>query len=158
MKTQANERTFQGILLNTIAEIITENKELNFSQITQEENIGVGKQSRFADGLLYSALDISKKTLIEVVGFNKNINDTEILENAMYKASASGIEYLILISTFEIHLYKTFIKFLNIYERILEKNIIIDKNNILDIFSNNYKTILKSKLKTFFENNYKTLS
>ncbi len=41
MKTQANQRTFQGILFNTISEIISENKELNFSQITQEQNIGL---------------------------------------------------------------------------------------------------------------------
>jgi len=51
MKKQANERTFQGIFIQVIDEIISENKDLNFSQITQEENIGIGKTQRFADGL-----------------------------------------------------------------------------------------------------------
>ena len=57
-----NERTFQGILWNKINELLKEEEEeISFSHIHQEPNVGVEGEARFADGLLYSEKDVTKK-------------------------------------------------------------------------------------------------
>lgn len=38
---KANERVFQGKLLSIINKFCSENREIGFSQITQEENVGI---------------------------------------------------------------------------------------------------------------------
>ena len=69
----SNERTFQGILLNQINTIINSNDKISFSRILQEQNIGVGN-ARFADGLLNSSVDSTKKVLFELKDSNWDAN------------------------------------------------------------------------------------
>jgi len=149
MKTQANERTFQGILLNTIAEIITENKELNFSQVTQEENIGVGKQSRFADGLLYSSVDKKNITLFELKNNKWDATDDELVEAAQIKAQNVGFDFFVTGNPRQLAIYKTFEKGKNIQERRIEIFTISNIRNDAEVLTQSYKSHITNRLKIF---------
>lgn len=58
-KKSATERTFQGILISLINQILSANTNIGFLKITQEENVGVDN-NRFSDGILYSLKDSTK--------------------------------------------------------------------------------------------------
>ena len=93
-KKSANERTFQGELYRIIAKILEKNTAIKFKGITQEENIGVGN-ARFADGLLYSAIDTSKKILFELKNTAWDATDENLVMDASQKAYNQGYEYFV---------------------------------------------------------------
>lgn len=151
MKSQANERTFQGILLSTISEIISENKELNFSQITQEQNIGVGKQSRFADGLLYSSLNDKNITLFELKNSKWDATDEELVEAAQRKATDNGFDFFITGNPRQLVIYKTFETGKTIQERRIEIFNISTIRHDNEVLMQTYKTHIKNRLKVFLQ-------
>jgi len=151
MKKQANERTFQGILFKVISEIITENQELNFAQITQEENIGVGKIQRFADGLLYSALDNSKKILFELKNSKWEATEDELVEAALLKANNAGFEFFVTGTPRQLAIYKTFEQGKTLQECRIEIFSISKIRKDDEVKSERYKTIIKSALRNFLK-------
>lgn len=53
---KANERTFQGVLLNAFQSIINDTADIKFISAFQEQNVGVG-ESRFSDIIITSSID-----------------------------------------------------------------------------------------------------
>jgi len=151
MKKQANERTFQGILLNVISEIIVENKELNFAQVTQEENIGLGKTQRFADGLLYSALDTNKKVLFELKNSRWEATDDELVDAALFKAVNAGYDFFVTGTPRQLAIYKTFEQGKTTQERRIEIFTISRIRKDDDVKNESFKTTIKSALKGFLK-------
>ena len=93
-KKTATERTFQGILISLINQILTSNTEIGFQKITQEENVGVDN-NRFSDGLLYSRINSNKNVFIELKDTSWDATDEILVKDAMYKANNKGIEYFV---------------------------------------------------------------
>ena len=102
-----NERTFQGILWNKINDLLKDEKEISFSHIHQEENIGV-EGSRFADGLLYSEKDITKHVLFELKDTNWDATDERLVFEASMKAFNRGFEYFVTGTPRQLVIYQTF--------------------------------------------------
>ncbi len=103
----ANERVFQGILWNKINEILKEEKEISFSHILQEQNIGVG-EARFADGLLHSEKDITKHVSFELKDTNWDATDERLVFDASMKAFNRGFEYFVTGTPRQIVIYRIF--------------------------------------------------
>lgn len=115
----ANERTFQGILWNKVNELLKEEKEISFSHILQEQNIGV-EGARFSDGLLYSEKDITKKVLFELKDTNWDATDERLVFEASMKAFNRGLEYFVTGTPRQIVIYKTFKENTTLNERKLK--------------------------------------
>lgn len=105
--TKSNERTFQGIIWNVINNILDKDETISFSRILQEQNIGVG-ESRFADGLLESSLDITKKVLFELKDSNWDATDEDLVYPAMNKAFNKGFKYFVTGTPRQLVIYETF--------------------------------------------------
>jgi len=115
----ANERTFQGILWNKVNELLKEEKEISFSHILQEQNIGV-EGARFSDGLLYSEKDITKKVLFELKDTNWDATDERLVFEASMKAFNRGLEYFVTGTPRQIVIYRTFKENTTLNERKLK--------------------------------------
>ncbi len=151
MKKQANERTFQGILLTVISEIIIENTDLNFSQITQEENIGEGAQQRFADGLLYSATSKNIRILFELKNTKWEATDDKLVEDALFKASGAKIDFYVTGTPRQLAIYKTFEPDKTAQERRIEIVTISRIRRDDEVKTENFKSTIKNALKIFLK-------
>jgi len=150
IKNQANERTFQGILLHEINKIIEENLDLSFEQITQEENVGVGN-ARFADGLLYSSKDKSKKIIFELKNNSWDATDDELVKAAAYKSVDYGSDYFVTGTPKQLVIFKTLEAGKKLQDRKLK---IFDISKIRrddDVKTENYKNTIRPKLKDFLQ-------
>jgi methylase of polypeptide subunit release factors len=103
----SNERTFQGKLWYLINSILDSSDQYNFKEILQEQNIGVD-DSRFADGLLYSSKDTSKKILFELKDSSWDATDEKLVYDAMMKAFNRGYEYFVTGTPRQLVIYQTF--------------------------------------------------
>lgn len=104
---KSNERTFQGIIWNVVNNILEKDDSISFSRILQEQNIGVG-ESRFADGLLESSSDSSKKVLFELKNSNWDATDENLVYPAMLKAFNKGYKYFVTGTPRQLVIYETF--------------------------------------------------
>lgn len=104
---KTNERTFQGKLWYLINSILDSSDQFNFKEILQEQNIGVD-DSRFADGLLYSSKDASKKVLFELKDSSWDATDEKLVYDAMMKAFNRGYEYFVTGTPRQLVIYQTF--------------------------------------------------
>ncbi|MHB1688437.1 MAG: N-6 DNA methylase [Ignavibacteriaceae bacterium] len=116
----SNERVFQGILWNKINELLKEEKDISFSHIIQEQNIGVEGSARFADGLLYSEKDITKKVLFELKDTSWDATDERLVFEASMKAYNRGFEYFVTGTPRQLVIYRTFKENTTIDERKLK--------------------------------------
>lgn len=114
-----NERTFQGILLNKINELLKDEQEISFSHILQEQNVGV-EGARFSDGLLYSEKDINKKVLFELKDTNWDATDERLVFDASMKAFNRGFEYFVTGTPRQLVIYRTFKENTTLNERKLK--------------------------------------
>ena len=103
-----NERTFQGVLVSVANRLFSEHPQWGFSTVRMEENVGDASKARFADGLLYSALDKSKVVLIELKNSGWDANDDDLVKAAFEKAAANGFVYFITGTPRQLVVYKTF--------------------------------------------------
>lgn len=103
-----NERTFQGEIYRIINKILDKDNSISFDKITQEENVGVGGQSRFADGKLYSSRDISKIVSFELKNSSWDATDESLVSDAAYKASQNGYDYFVTGTPRQFALYRTY--------------------------------------------------
>lgn len=106
-ETKSNERTFQGIIWNVFNNILDKDENISFSRILQEQNIGIG-ESRFADGLLESSVDITKKVLFELKDSNWDATDEDLVYPAMNKAFNKGFKYFVTGTPRQLVIYETF--------------------------------------------------
>jgi len=146
----SNERTFQGILLNTINSLLKDSDKYLFKQIVQEQNIGVDT-ARFADGLLYSNIDTSKKVLFELKDSSWDATDERLVYDAMIKAFNKGFEYFVTGTPRQLVIYKTFEHDTTPNERKLK---IYDISNIRDnqlITSTLFISQITKQLKVFLK-------
>ncbi len=104
---KSNERTFQGILWNTVNKILDEDTSISFSRVTQEQNIGVG-EARFADGLLFSRTDSSKVILLELKDSSWDATDEGLVYPAMMKAFNKGYKYFVTGTPRQLVIFETF--------------------------------------------------
>jgi type I restriction enzyme M protein len=104
---KSNERTFQGIIWNVFNNILDKDENISFTRILQEQNIGVG-ESRFADGLLESSLDITKKVLFELKDSSWDATDEDLVYPAMNKAFNKGFKYFVTGTPRQLVIYETF--------------------------------------------------
>ncbi len=118
-KKTATERTFQGILISLINQILTSNTEIGFQKITQEENVGVDN-NRFSDGLLYSRINSNKNVFIELKDTSWDATDEILVKDAMYKANNKGIEYFVTGTPRQLVIFKTFIPNTELFDRKLK--------------------------------------
>ena len=116
---KSNERTFQGILWNKINDILKDERNISFSHILQEQNVGVD-ESRFSDGLLYSEKDITKKVLFELKDTNWDATDERLVFDASMKAFNRGFEYFVTGTPRQIVIYRTFQENTTLNERKLK--------------------------------------
>ncbi len=151
MKKQANERTFQGILFNTISEIIQENPDFNFLKITQEENIGVGKVQRFADGLLYSSNNIKNIVLFELKNTKWEATEDELVDAAANKAVNAGFDFFVTGTPRQLAIYKTFETGKSIQERRIEIFNLSSIRKDDEVKTQNFKTLITNRLKLFLK-------
>jgi type I restriction-modification system DNA methylase subunit len=148
MTPQANERTFQGILFNLINEIIREDKNILFTNITQEEQVGK-ENSRFADGKLYSSKDAGNIVSFELKNSKWDATDEALVMDAMNKAFTNGFEYFVTGTPRQLAIFKTFTPHTTIYERKVKVYTISNLRNDDEVLTQNYKTALKPELKRF---------
>ncbi len=104
---KSNERTFQGILWNTVNKILDEDNSIFFSKVIQEPNIGVG-EARFADGLLFSRTDSSKVVLLELKDSSWDATDEGLVYPAMMKAFNKGYKYFVTGTPRQLVIFETF--------------------------------------------------
>ncbi len=104
----SNERVFQGILWNKVNELLKEENDISFSHIVQEQNIGVQGSARFADGLLYSNKDTSKRVLFELKDTSWDATDERLVFEASMKAYNRGFEYFVTGTPRQLVIYRTF--------------------------------------------------
>lgn len=102
-----NERTFQGILWHYINKILEEKKEISFTKVLQELNVGV-EGARFADGYLFSSTDSTKQVLFELKDTNWDATDETLVYDAMMKSFNRGIEYFVTGTPRQLAIFQTF--------------------------------------------------
>ncbi|MCU0444311.1 MAG: N-6 DNA methylase [Microscillaceae bacterium] len=147
---KANERTFQGVLLNAINQILTHHKDIKFTKILQEQNIGVGK-SRFADGLLYSSININQYVLFELKNNSWDATDDKLVQDALLKAMPQGIPYFVTGTPRQLVIWQTFKDFSKMEDRKLK---IYNLSNIKDdnaVTTTQYEKQITSVLKIFLK-------
>ena len=148
--TKANERTFQGILGSLINQVIKDSDSSKFQQITQEENVG-DEFARFSDGLLYSSVDIKKKTLFELKNSSWDATDEILVRDAMRKAADRGIEYFVTGTPRQLVVYKTFEPNTTLHERKLKIYNLINVRKDDEIKTQTYQKQIYPKLKAFLK-------
>ena len=147
-KKSANERTFQGELFKIIDKIIVADDKIKFQNISQEENIGVGK-SRFADGLLYSSTDKSKRILFELKNTGWDATDEILVRDAMLKAIEAGIEYFVCGTPRQLVVFKAFEPNTTLFERKKKVYTISNVRQDDEVLLPNYEKTISSTLKLF---------
>jgi len=150
-KKSANERTFQGILFQIVTNVISQEQALHFEKITQEENIGAGKQQRFADGLLYSSAFKNRKVLFELKNTGWDATDETLITDAMYKAIGAGIEYFVCGTPRQLAIFKTFEPNTTIYERKIKIYTISNVKKDDDVLLSSYEKTISNELKKFLK-------
>ena len=150
-KKSANERTFQGILFQIVTKIITEEKDIHFEKITQEENIGIGNKQRFADGLLYSSAFKNRRVLFELKNTGWDATDEILITDAMNKAIDAGIEYYVCGTPRQLVIFKTFEPNTTIYERKKKIYTISNVKKDDDVLLSNYEKTIYNELKKFLK-------
>ncbi len=103
----ANERTFQGVLLSLFNKLIDDNPEIKFDSTIQELNVGVG-ESRFSDTIITSSIDSKLKIFIELKNQSWDATDEDLVNDAMMKAFNRGIEYFVTGTPRQLVLFRTF--------------------------------------------------
>lgn len=149
--TRSNERTFQGILLNAINIICKENPDLNFSRVTQEEQVGVKGLSRFSDGILYSSLDIRKAVNLELKNLKWDATDEALVQDAHHKASLKGCPYFVTGTPRQLVIYKTFESGTALFDRKLKIYNISRIKKIDSVLSKEYENEIVANLKDFLQ-------
>ncbi len=107
-KKRANERAFQGELYRIINKLLDNNSDIYFNKITQEEQVGYGGLSRFADGKLYSSKDNKKIVSFELKDTSWDATDEILVRDAFKKASENGYSYFVTGNPRQLVIYKTF--------------------------------------------------
>ena len=156
MKPRTNERTFQGILLSSINEVLSRNTEYQFKKITQEQQVGIGNQSRFSDALLTT---YNQKTIsFELKNTSWDATEEQLVQDAAQKATNNGFEFFVTGTPRQLVLWKTFEAGTNLYERKLKIFTLsnkIRKND--DILTPIYEKELFSNLKNFLNTLHKVI-
>lgn len=145
----ANERTFQGELLQIVSGILSNSEQIKFSKITQEENIGTKGKSRFADGLLYSSENIRKIVSFELKNSKWDATDETLVRAAAEKANDNGYQYFVTGTPRQLVVYKTFIEGVPLNERKLKIYPLSNVKNDNDVLSPSYEKEVTPKLKVF---------
>ena len=118
-RKRANERTFQGELFRIINKILEKSNGLQFSKITQEEQVGI-INSRFADGKLYSAINKRSIVSFELKDTSWDATDELLVEDAITKATKKGYKYCVTGTPRQLVIFKTFEEGTTIYDRKLK--------------------------------------
>lgn len=116
---KANERTFQGVLLNTFQTIINDDADIKFESVFQEQNVGVG-ESRFSDAIITSSVDSKRKIFVELKPTSWDAQDEILVTDAARKAFNNGVEYFVTGTPRQLIIYKTFIEGTPLLERKLK--------------------------------------
>lgn len=145
----ANERTFQGELYRMINEILKGEEEIQFSRITQEENVGKIGEARFADGKLYSSTNTRKIVSFELKNAKWDATDEVLVMDAMKKASMNGYEYFVTGTPRQLVVYKTFEPNTTALERKLKIYTISNVKDNNDVLLPQYEKVITPKLKLF---------
>lgn len=149
-KQIANERTFQGILLNIMSEIISETPSLGFKDLIQEPNEGVN-ENRFADLRLTSSKDGGNKTFFELKNVSWDATDEILVRDAATKSYNKGHNYFVTGTPRQLAIFKTYVPNTELIDRKLK---IYTISNILkndDVLTNTYKNELRVKLRVFLK-------
>jgi len=147
---KSNERTFQGIIWNVVNNILDKDENISFSRILQEQNIGVG-ESRFADGLLESSLDITKKVLFELKDSNWDATDEDLVYPAMNKAFKKGYKYFVTGTPRQLVIYETFKENTLLNDRKLKVYNISNIRKNVEFTYSGYVTQITQPLKIFLK-------
>ncbi|MDQ2718194.1 MAG: N-6 DNA methylase [Bacteroidota bacterium] len=145
----ANERTFQGELYRIINDTLQGQQEIQFSKITQEENVGKKGQARFADGKLYSSSDKRKIVSFELKDTKWDATDEILVTDAMTKAFNNGYEYFVTGTPRQLVVYKTFQPNTTVAERKLKIYTISTVKNNNAVLLPQYEKEIAPKLKLF---------
>ena len=116
---KANERTFQGVLLNTFQSIINDNADIKFVTAFQEQNVGVG-ESRFSDTIITSSIDSKRKIFVELKSTSWDAQDEILVTDAAQKAYKNGVKYFVTGTPRQLIIYKTFMEGTPLLERKLK--------------------------------------
>ena len=147
---KANERTFQGVFNELINTILKEKPEIQFKNILQEQNIGVG-ESRFADGMLYSKIDTAKSVLFELKNNAWDATASELVTPACMKAMRFGISYFVTGTPKQLAIYQTFKEGTSIQDRKLKIYQISNVKSDNDATSDLYVSQIKNKVIDFLK-------
>jgi len=154
LKNRNTKGTFQGIVLIEIAKIIEKHPELNFSKITQNENIGITKNI-FASLILYSSKDSTKKVLFEIISFGKPTNSADVVDNFRKRLFQFGFSYCVSISPTEYTIFNPYIEGVSFHDRYVKVDKIDDikqRDILFDFYVNNLKTKLLEMLRFLNQN------
>jgi len=147
-KKSVTERTFQGELYRIINKLLEHDENIKFSKITQEENVGV-VSPKFADGKLYSSVDLSKIVSFELKNTNWDATDEILVKDAAQKANDNGYDYFVTGTPRQLIIYKTFISGIQLNDRKLKIYIISNIKKEDDILLPFYEKQITPKLKEF---------
>ncbi|MFL5763896.1 MAG: class I SAM-dependent DNA methyltransferase [Bacteroidia bacterium] len=147
----ANERTFQGELYRIINDIISGDSEINFTKITQEENVGTKGKARFADGKLYSSINKRKIVSFELKNNKWDATDDILVLDAAQKAMNNGYEYFVTGTPRQLVVFKTFEEGVPLNERKLKIYNISNVKKDDDILLSSYEKEIQPKLKVFLK-------
>jgi tRNA1(Val) A37 N6-methylase TrmN6 len=147
----ANERTFQGELYRILNGILSNDEEIEFSKITQEENVGTKGKSRFADGKLYSRTNKNKIVSFELKNNKWDATDDILVLDAAQKAMSNGYEYFVTGTPRQLVVFKTFQEGVPLSERKLKIYNISNIKKDDDILLPSYEKEVFSKLKIFLK-------
>jgi len=145
----ANERTFQGELYRIINGILSSDDAIQFSKITQEENVGTKGKARFADGKLYSSSNKKKIVSFELKNSKWDATDDILVKDAALKAMNNGYEYFVTGTPRQLVVYKTFEEGVPLNERKLKIYTISNVRKDDDILLASYEKEIFPKLKIF---------
>lgn len=149
LQKSANERTFQGELMRMINKIIADDTNIVFSKITQEQNVGKKGSAKFADGILYSAIDTNKKVFFELKNTKWDATDDELVNKAMFDAFNNGVPYFVTGTPRQLVIYETFKPNTTIRERKLKIYNISNVRSDDDVLLPIYEKEVYPKLKVF---------
>lgn len=149
-ETKSNERTFQGILWNVINNILNNDDTISFSRVLQEQNIGVN-EARFADGLMESSSDSTKKVLFELKDSNWDATDEGLVYPAMMKAFNKGYKYFVTGTPRQLVIFETFREGTLLNDRKLKIYNISNIRSNLEVTSTLYINQITQPLKIFLK-------
>ena len=151
VQKRANERTFQGELFRIINKLLDDNPDIDFNKITQEEQVGYGGLSRFADGKLYSKKDKNKIVSFELKDVSWDATDEILVRDAFKKASENGYTYFVTGNPRQLVIYKTFEENTPLLERKLKIYNISNVKKVDDILLPYYEKQITPKVLEFLK-------